>query len=368
MIKFGKHKDKSYNYMLENEKSYCMWALNQKDCSSAFKEFQDFVKINKNKLYDINRLKNLNGINCSELTNYMLNDINIINLVKTIKITSINKDKICKNDEIEPWLFGQFIDYLIRYEIAKIKNISFKDNRTENILSYRLTQEYCDLQDIVYESLLINLDEVDNLNDDFVNKLVEKSKKEITVIKKIINNYKNKTNQYQFIKDSYLKMQNYNNVLLNDVLNVSISHSIFFGRDEDIKYKNYNKEIITKKTYKSIINYIKQKTNNKKNILLNPTLGNGYLGIAADADLIIDNELIDMKVSKNIGLNINDFIQLIVYATLYYLKTNIICDKLSIYNPILGKENYIIINIDIIKKCVNILENYNIGNRLEKNK
>ena len=368
MIKFGKHKDKSYDYMLENEKSYCMYVLNQIECSGAFREFQDFVNKNRNKLYDINELKNLNSINCSKLTNYMFNDINVINLIKDIKITSVNKDKIFRNEDIKPSLFGQFIDYLIRYEIAKIKNILFKDDRTEIILSYHLLDEFWDLQNLVYESLQMNLDKIDNLDDNFVNKLVEKSKKEINEIKKMIINYKNKINQYQFIKDSYLKMQNYNDVSLNDVLNVSISHSLFFDRNEDIKYKNYKKEIITKKSYESIIDYIKQKTNNKKNILLNPTLGNSYLGIDADADLIIDNELIDIKVSKSIGLNINDFIQLIIYATLYYLKTNIICKKISIYNPILGKENYIIINIDIIKNFVNILENYNIGNHLKKNK
>lgn len=42
------------------------------------------------------------------------------------------------------------------------------------------------------------------------------------------------------------------------------------------------------------------------------------------------------------GLNINDFIQLIIYAVLYYEKSKNICDKLTIYNPIIGEELSII--------------------------
>lgn len=366
MLNFGKHKGKSYIDMLENEKSYCVYVLNQTECSGIFKEFQNFLKKNNDKLYDVNELTNVNDINCSELTNYMSNDNNVINIIKDININTINKAKINRTDEIEPSLFGQFIDYLVRYEISKISNIQFRDMRTESIIKF--PEEYCELQNLVCESLCMNLDEIENLNDDIINELVKNSDKDITKIKKIINNYKNKINEHQFIKDSYLKLQNNNNVLLIDVLNISISHSLFFGRKDDINYKNYKQEIINKKSYENIIDYTKEKTNNKKNILLNPTLGNRYLGISADADLIIDTELIDMKISKYIGLNINDFIQLIVYATLYYLQTNIICEKISIYNPILGKENYIMINIDIIKKFISILENYNIGNRLEKNK
>jgi hypothetical protein len=130
MIKFGKHKGKSYSYMVENEKAYCMYVLNQTECSGIFKEFQDFLKKNNQKLYNINELTNLYGINCSELTNYMFNDKNVISIIKNININTINKAKINRTDEIRPALFGQFIDYLVRYEISKISNIQFRDART----------------------------------------------------------------------------------------------------------------------------------------------------------------------------------------------------------------------------------------------
>ena len=86
MITFGKHKGKTYDHMLKNEKSYCLFVLNQTDCSGGFKEFQKFLKKNNDKLYDINELKNKCMINCTELVKYMINDDNIINIVKFCNI------------------------------------------------------------------------------------------------------------------------------------------------------------------------------------------------------------------------------------------------------------------------------------------
>ena len=48
---------------------------------------------------------------------------------------------------------------------------------------------------------------------------------------------------------------------------------------------------------------------------------------------------------------------------LYYLKTNIVCNKLTIYNPKLGYDNYILIDEFIIKEFLSIVTNYNIGQK-----
>ena len=97
--------------------------------------------------------------------------------------------------------------------------------------------------------------------------------------------------------------------------------------------------------------------------MYNPILGNTDLCIAADADLILDNELIDLKTSKynKIGNNINDFIQLFVYASLYYKMTNKYINKLTIYNPLYMIEYNVEINNDTITNILNIITNYDIG-------
>ena len=251
MIKFGKHKGKTYNYMIDNEKSYCIYVLNQNDCSGDFKIFQNFLNNNIKKLYNINELKNISSINCSELTNYMFYDKNVSDIINKIKINSNDVEKITRNSDINSSLFGQFIDYLIRYEISKILDIDFKDRRTESILKCNMTNEYIELQNIVCESLFVNLNDIETFDEEFINELVDNSDKDINEIQKIVNNYINKIEAYDFIRNSYFKLQNINCNLI-DILNVSISHSLFFGNNDDIIFKNYNKEIINKKSHENL--------------------------------------------------------------------------------------------------------------------
>ena len=271
MITFGKHKGKTYEYMIENEKPYCMFVLNQTSGSSkGFREFQTFLKTNIELLNDIHELKSMNSINCSALVQYMTADSNVIDIIKNIITNVTYKPKINMNDDIDSRSFGQFINYLITYEVTKINNEQFKDTCAE-----------CILRD-------------------------------------------GKLNKIQYVKDSYLKMQNNTDVSNVDILNVSICTTICYTRDEDVtKYINYNKQdIISKESYENILQYIKEKVNNKKNIFVRPSMGNASLGIRAGADLIIDNELIKIITSTYDFLSINCFIYLITGAALYYIKTN----------------------------------------------
>ena len=43
----------------------------------------------------------------------------------------------------------------------------------------------------------------------------------------------------------------------------------------------------------------------------------------------------------NIGENINDYVQLFIYISLYFIKTGIKCKKITILNPVLSYEKYI---------------------------
>lgn len=56
----------------------------------------------------------------------------------------------------------------------------------------------------------------------------------------------------------------------------------------------------------------------KNSLILNPTFGIASARVGgADADVICDDKLIDIKTTKNLALNINDFCQLIGYYTLH---------------------------------------------------
>jgi hypothetical protein len=320
LINFGKYKGQTYDYVIKNDIKYCNYIITQESSYQPMIKFKNFIQNNIEeqfkKNYDINKLKNKNGIKCSDLSEYMKYDENIINLIKDCKIT-INK--ISNKQTIEDFslpndIFGIFIDYLIRYEICKKKMIEFNDNRANSI--------HCN-----------------------------------NIIKEFI---------FEYIYNSYNNMKQ-NKATMQDILNVSICHSCYFCNFNALEYINYN-NIISNKQYNNINKWIDMKILNKNIILCNPTLGDAKLNISADADLILDNELIDIKTSKynKIGNNIIDFIQLFVYASLYYNKTKKYINKLTIFNSLYLIEHSIDINNDVIHKILNILTNYNIGGNIIK--
>ena len=315
-ITFGKYKGKTYEYLINNDINYCIWISAQNSDNIELNKFKNYLiksNILKNDAIEKLKLFKNTGVNCSVLSNYLKYNDNFYNLIKNykIEITAL-KYNIEKNKNIPSDMFGIFIDYLIRYEISKIyfnnKNIIFTDNRTDYILSPLLSSEnntiICELKNI-----------------DFYN------------------------NQGKIIMKSYNNMKNYI-ASITDIFNVSLCHSLFFSNTNCINYINYN-NIIDHTSHKNLINYIQYKLLNKQIVLCNPILGSNELKISADADLIIDEELIDIKTSEyNTGKNIDDFIQLFIYTGLYYKKTNIKCNKLTIYNPICSTEYTI--NIDDI--------------------
>ena len=249
----------------------------------------------------------------------MIYDKNVTELIDSYKII-INKidNNNIENFNLPSNYFGIFIDYLIRYEICKRKMINFNDNRANNTLN---TVIYID-------------DEKFMLSED--------------------------------IKKSYDNMKE-NKASIKDIFNVSICHSFYFGDIDILDYINYE-NIITDNLYNNIIKYIDMKIFNKDIVLSNPSLGNIDLGICADADLIIDDELIDIKTSRynQIGNNNNDFIQLFIYASLYYKLTNKYINKLTIFNPLYLTEYSINIDNEMIHKFLDILTNYNIGKNYNK--
>lgn len=128
------------------------------------------------------------------------------------------------------------------------------------------------------------------------------------------------TNQYEQTKVNY---ENYvNNGLITDEL---ICNTIFLAKldnfvragmiDQNFD-NNYNPEDI--KDIKSLISLVdNKKFQAKDKCYLNPTFGRGSSLVGgADADLIIDNTLIDIKVTKNLRLDRKHINQVLGYYLL----------------------------------------------------
>ena len=126
-----------------------------------------------------------------------------------------------------------------------------------------------------------------------------------------------------------------------DVLNTSLFHCLWFCEKSALEHVGKD-HIISHELHTNVIKLLQYKLTDKTNVLANPILGNLELNILADADLIIDDELIDFKTNRkeSRGKLISEFIQLFLYATLYYKKTNKYLKYLTLYNPFLFNRIY----------------------------
>jgi len=317
LITFGKHNGKKYYYVIKVDIEYCGWILQQTTLHEGIQDFKQYLIRNYKKEIP----KNL--VTCSRLAKYFKINYELLNLIRNLQIHTINYSNNFINElnDISPNIKGCYVDYLIRHLISNEINSQFEDRRTD----FMLNELNC------FKN---------TLNDRFIiNNLIVES-----IPEEMINNYEK------------LKTLNVDN---NDIFNVSLCHSLFFGENQSLEYFNYIKDNNINQDNSQLINYIQTKIENKNNILCNPILGNSCLKISADADLIIDNELIDIKCSKYmIGNNVSDFIQLFIYIALYFVKTGIKCTKITIFNPNLCYEKYINLNenVNIYEKIIEILE------------
>ena len=233
-------------------------------------------------------------------------------------------------------LHGQFIDYLIRFYISRKTKNKFEDFRSDEIISN---------MEIQYETDLT-----------FYNNITKYQ------AKKLINSYNR-------LFESKLTEK-----FINDLFNTSICHSIWFDnfhkcfgkkcKNNNCKFNDYN--FIGNKNHKiyrpmldSITNYFNETKIINKNIKLNPVLSLSHIKLVGDADIIINDNLIDIKVSKDIGEQFEDFYQLIIYACMYFYNNREKINKLIIYNPLCNKEYSISLeNWNEEKNMIKLFETY----------
>lgn len=310
---FGKHKGERIIDHLD----YVKWIMKQKNTSNQMKEIQE--KYKDMPIYDINELRSRNKpIHVSLLCEYVNEDESVKNIIQKLTIYENDVRNIHRSNEIDASTFGQFIDYLLRYEVSLFKKESFEDTR-------------CEMLDINCELVKCE-DGFKSISPDVINIIFQSYNK----MKKGVANIK-------------------------DILNVSLSQSIAFRRGHVEKYININEQI-TPEDRNTLKTYIQKKISNVSNdhILCNPGFSNSELCIHGDADLIIEEELLDFKVSQIIGNNRNDFIQLIIYAVLHSKINHKLCKKLTIYNPLLAKEFFINIDENIIDLIFEKIKSYRI--------
>lgn len=335
IIKFGKYKNETIEKLIKDKK-YANWIIN--NCALIEKKVLKSIKYYHNE--NIKKNKNFGGalttrIKCvidegyydDLLTKNILKNINTNFKTKKI-ISSKFNIYIKKIYEKHPSGAGCFIDYLFRKIVSNFLHVDFVDDRAELL--------YCELKNNDEIKINIYLNPQGVTDNDFPDSFIEAYEKmknnKITNIKKIIN----------------------------EIFIVSLSHSVYFGQyDEEKTTEQYN--FIKKNTFKyenEIINIIENFEGEK--FSLNTTL------IESDCDLIIDDNLIDFKVSKRSN-DEYELLQLLGYSAMIKTKKHDI-NKIHIID--FYKNEIKSINISKWKKkhryeLLNYL-NYNINKKEKK--
>jgi hypothetical protein len=130
----------------------------------------------------------------------------------------------------------------------------------------------------------------------------------------------------RYIEDQYnLAKSNYNNYIIDGIISDELVQSSIFLAKLDTYFRSKiidqyftTVNILDIQDVKSIFSLLDSKLfTAKQKCYLNPVFGTGSILVGgADADLIIDDTLIDIKVTKNLRLGREHFNQLIGYYTL----------------------------------------------------
>lgn len=281
------------------------------------------------------RIGNINNKICyREIMKRCFDNIDIISNHTHIQILSKPTiDFIDSLHSISPSIIGSFIDYLIRRIISELLEKKFIDSRANcgkcSMNHLCNTREMCKYNINHQDKCVLPLCQI---------QCCEKTTDTI--------NYKTKD-------------------IIPEIFITSLSHGEAFGGSpsQDHFDKIYEKLIneTNKKLVEPLTELCNQIIKNKSDILLNPVCG-GKLddidcSIPSDADLVIDDILIDIKCTKT-SKTINEITQLLGYSSLLMLnkRHRRKINKISIMNVLSGFITTY--NIDFVTKenCINYIK------------
>ena len=361
--------------------------LNKKDaCSSLLLELSEnlFMKdfLLSKTVYNTNYLPQDKQIDnsvtklISRLTGEDYVKLKALDIFDAIKF---NEKKIYESYQHPEWVvkedyyaeFGCFIDYLIRRMIADNnknwngKYSGFYDKRANEVITsvflnsnlyYKWGKYYkgivaciklyqqkgkisrkkkADIFNKFYSDYDINNDKnIEIIIETIVNNMnsFSHNKEDINVTNKIYIPFNFKE---LFIKtyQNYINKQNNWTQIIWDIFIISKCHSVWGDRRKCLYIDIKKNDVLSLTTFYNDINhFIKQLTLDKR-VFCNPDLNDGH--IFGDADLIIEDEILDIKTSSNKDMNIEYTLQLLIYSALARYKGMKI-NKISIFNPLLG--------------------------------
>lgn len=207
--------------------------------------------------------------------------------------------------------FGIFYDYLIRREIYVRLGTEAVDNRAE-----------------MFQNALYEYDEEFNCGNRMEDLYLEDGRC-ISANYRNIDKLRTFLDSYENFKDIDIRTTD----ILEDVFNTSMLHMMSYNR----RTVPFCPEFINWYNIKDVLKYAR--TWDLRRIEINPNVsGRFFFG---DADLIFDNSIMDMKVSRydpddNRSTFKKGIYQMLFYALGHFYETGKKLRKFKVYNPLLG--------------------------------
>lgn len=252
-------------------------------------------------------------------------------------------------------VYGTFVDYLCRHYVHYKIGTEFKDHRAAFIVDQILCRKEANALGL---GLRIEPRYTTVFEPDFSVCMLgdaHKTRHESEMSADVHKTQRESENSIVHSYSEIMQISVHTRCLIAHIFNVSLCHGISFGRD-DWKLCSIRARLIEEQMLQEIFQFLDLLLVDAKNIVINPIFGSVELKIRGDGDLLIDDILVDFKVSKySKGANFVDFHQLILYAAGHYFNTKRYIRELIIYNPLLGQRHSISVDKELIDATVNFL-------------
>lgn len=258
-------------------------------------------------------------------------------VVTQISLSNDSIDIIKDLHSISPNIIGSFLDFLVRRVISEIKKIPLNARRESESTNDIITD--LDNKECIDNPYLIKCDFVEHicLNGCNMNIYADGEDYELPICRKFA--YYKSENILKYASEDICK----------ELFVSSLGHSEMFGDtpgkdkiEEILKYIDDNTNKI-KTMIKELKTYLSILIESKSEIKLNPCFGNSLRifkeSIPSDGDLLIDDELIEIKCTvQQSSSKIYEILQLLGYSALSYMavQKNKQIKKMSILNLYYG--------------------------------
>lgn len=301
VIQTGKYKGKSFQQILQNDPSYCEWVLNLPSPGWGIREFKQYLEPHRKILTTISPGTSIFASKLAQKLRWCTKFGSLLRKRKIFEKSYGTIDRNLIQFDVPASLYGQFIDYYMRYVLSQKLGIKFKDGRCALITARIL-----------------------RLGDE---------------------------KQYPLC-ESYKDAQEGNATDI-DILNCAICHSLAFKNTDDLRYINHDIQLQNDLRV-GIHNYLDIQTQKKREILINPGLGMDH--ISADADMVFGGKIVDIKCVSKTQFEFEDFYQLHIYSALFEDIHHKYMSKLTIFDVFGMRELSISVSQEEIDSILDYLE------------